>query len=82
MCASFDSNVIAEHAARFYAAEVLSALEYLHMMGFIYRGTGECYYSRSLSRVAVFVLLFVPAFLHLCFLLMIHGLFYRRRALF
>lgn len=28
---------LSEEAVRFYAAEVLSALEYLHMMGFIYR---------------------------------------------
>eukprot|EP01104_Vermistella_antarctica_P007510 TRINITY_DN1847_c0_g4_i1.p1 TRINITY_DN1847_c0_g4~~TRINITY_DN1847_c0_g4_i1.p1 ORF type:complete len:443 (+),score=116.17 TRINITY_DN1847_c0_g4_i1:282-1610(+) len=28
---------LSEDAARFYAAEVLMALEYLHMMGFIYR---------------------------------------------
>ncbi len=27
-----------EDQARFYAAEVLSSLEYLHLMGFIYRG--------------------------------------------
>jgi len=26
-----------EEAARFYAAEVTAALEYLHLMGFIYR---------------------------------------------
>jgi hypothetical protein len=26
-----------EDAARFYAAEVVAALEYLHLMGFIYR---------------------------------------------
>jgi protein-serine/threonine kinase len=26
-----------EEDARFYAAEVISALEYLHLMGFIYR---------------------------------------------
>jgi protein-serine/threonine kinase len=26
-----------EEAARFYAAEVVAALEYLHLMGFIYR---------------------------------------------
>jgi hypothetical protein len=26
-----------EDAARFYAAEVTAALEYLHLMGFIYR---------------------------------------------
>lgn len=29
---------IDEAAARFYAAEVLLALEYLHMLGFVYRG--------------------------------------------
>lgn len=28
---------ISEDAARFYAAEVTAALEYLHLMGFIYR---------------------------------------------
>jgi len=28
---------IPEDAARFYAAEVTAALEYLHLMGFIYR---------------------------------------------
>jgi protein-serine/threonine kinase len=28
---------IAEDDARFYAAEVTAALEYLHLMGFIYR---------------------------------------------
>lgn len=28
---------LAEDDARFYAAEVTAALEYLHMMGFIYR---------------------------------------------
>lgn len=28
---------LAEEDARFYAAEVISALEYLHLMGFIYR---------------------------------------------
>ena len=28
---------ISEYAARFYAAEVIAALEYLHLMGFIYR---------------------------------------------
>lgn len=30
-------KVLAEEDARFYAAEVISALEYLHLMGFIYR---------------------------------------------
>ena len=28
---------VAEDDARFYAAEVTAALEYLHLMGFIYR---------------------------------------------
>lgn len=28
---------VAEDEARFYAAEVTAALEYLHLMGFIYR---------------------------------------------
>jgi protein-serine/threonine kinase len=28
---------LSEDAARFYAAEVVAALEYLHLMGFIYR---------------------------------------------
>ena len=28
---------LSEDASRFYAAEVLSALEYLHLMGYIYR---------------------------------------------
>lgn len=28
---------LSEDAARFYAAEVTAALEYLHLMGFIYR---------------------------------------------
>jgi serine/threonine protein kinase len=28
-----------EEVVKFYAAEVLSALEYLHMKGFVYRGT-------------------------------------------
>jgi serine/threonine protein kinase len=27
-----------EEQVRFYAAEVLSALEYLHLLGFVYRG--------------------------------------------
>ncbi|KAG7193436.1 uncharacterized protein KQ657_000854 [Scheffersomyces spartinae] len=31
------SKCIAEEDARFYAAEVIAALEYLHLMGFIYR---------------------------------------------
>jgi protein-serine/threonine kinase len=30
-------KTISEDAARFYAAEVIAALEYLHLMGFIYR---------------------------------------------
>lgn len=30
---------LTEEAAKFYGAEVLLALEYLHSMGFIYRGT-------------------------------------------
>lgn len=29
--------MVTEQAVKFYAAEVLLALEYLHMMGFIYR---------------------------------------------
>lgn len=29
--------MLAEEDARFYAAEVIAALEYLHLMGFIYR---------------------------------------------
>ncbi|OBA20449.1 Pkinase-domain-containing protein [Metschnikowia bicuspidata var. bicuspidata NRRL YB-4993] len=32
-----DTKTIAEDAARFYAAEVTAALEYLHLLGFIYR---------------------------------------------
>jgi len=32
---------LTEEQMRFYAAEVLLALEYLHLMGFIYRGTNE-----------------------------------------
>lgn len=32
-----DSKTITEEDARFYAAEVTAALEYLHLMGFIYR---------------------------------------------
>lgn len=31
------NKCVDEHAARFYAAEVTAALEYLHLMGFIYR---------------------------------------------
>src|ERR1700753_1474315 len=30
-------KIIPEEAAKFYAAEVTAALEYLHLMGFIYR---------------------------------------------
>lgn len=44
---------LAEEHARFYAAEVIAALEYLHLMGFIYRDlkpeSGYC--SRVLSRL-------------------------------
>lgn len=36
-----------EDHVRFYSAEVLLALEYLHMMGFIYRGT--CTYGCSVN---------------------------------
>ncbi|PYD07364.1 hypothetical protein DND47_31015, partial [Pseudomonas syringae pv. syringae] len=32
-----ESKTIGEDDARFYAAEVTAALEYLHLMGFIYR---------------------------------------------
>lgn len=32
-----ESKSISEHDAKFYAAEVTAALEYLHLMGFIYR---------------------------------------------
>ena len=32
-----ESKCISEHDAKFYAAEVTAALEYLHLMGFIYR---------------------------------------------
>lgn len=32
-----NTKLIAENDAKFYAAEVIAALEYLHMMGFIYR---------------------------------------------
>jgi len=31
------NKCVDEDAARFYAAEVTAALEYLHLMGFIYR---------------------------------------------
>ena len=31
------NKCVNEDAARFYAAEVTAALEYLHLMGFIYR---------------------------------------------
>ena len=31
------NKCLAEEDARFYAAEVIAALEYLHLMGFIYR---------------------------------------------
>lgn len=31
------NKCVDEDAARFYAAEVIAALEYLHLMGFIYR---------------------------------------------
>lgn len=34
---SLSNKYLPEHAARFYAAEVVCALEFLHLMGFIYR---------------------------------------------
>ncbi|KAI9103306.1 kinase-like domain-containing protein [Phlyctochytrium arcticum] len=34
---SLDSKCLLENEARFYAAEVICAVEYLHLMGFIYR---------------------------------------------
>lgn len=34
---SLPGHCLSEDAARFYAAEVVAALEYLHLMGFIYR---------------------------------------------
>lgn len=44
---------ISEDAARFYAAEVTAALEYLHLMGFIYRDLkpeSMCPLNQSLAR--------------------------------
>ena len=48
-----------EEAARFYAAEVTAALEYLHLMGFIYRDLKP--------ESGLFLLLFVPRGLMPCF---------------
>ena len=41
---------LSEDAARFYAAEVTAALEYLHLMGFIYRDLKPESMCRSSSR--------------------------------
>ena len=41
---------LSEDAARFYAAEVTAALEYLHLMGFIYRDLKPESACRSSSR--------------------------------
>jgi len=44
---------VQEDAARFYAAEVLTALEYLHALGFIYRGeAAPCAVARQPDRAA------------------------------
>jgi protein-serine/threonine kinase len=43
---------LSEDGARFYAAEVVAALEYLHLMGFIYRDLkpeSECIMPRTLD---------------------------------
>ena len=37
LCKRGPNKSIDEEAAKFYAAEVTAALEYLHLMGFIYR---------------------------------------------
>ncbi len=44
---------ITEESSRFYAAEVLLALEYLHMMGFIYRGIFYSYIVSQSPRIFV-----------------------------
>ena len=45
---------VPEDDARFYAAEVIAALEYLHLMGFIYRDLKpESTYSLQLADPAI-----------------------------
>lgn len=45
---SLPNKRLKEEDAKFYAAEVLLAIEYLHAMGFIYRGIFPFYLSLSL----------------------------------
>lgn len=60
---------ISEDAARFYAAEVTAALEYLHLMGFIYRDlkpesmfrTMDPYFSSFARTFAYILLRYSPA---------------------
>lgn len=59
------NKCVDEDAARFYAAEVTAALEYLHLMGFIYRDLKpESKYTHKYQHLSVLLLIAPDILLH------------------
>lgn len=61
---SIPGKCLSEEGARFYAAEVIAALEYLHLQGFIYRDLKPESNVLHLLSLYLFLMLYVDILLH------------------